>query len=238
MSIRIINKPLLLDEVLSFDTYACLFTNSVELNENNPSFNEPSFDGYSPFLLDANTWEASVQEEDYATKTYDQEVFWINNGEESETVEGYFVKNLNDEVLWFDRFESPRNIENSEKINVYPKLYLNKYNNLFNTFFIFKIINPSLSSVELNPIVTITNELWGSVSYSKSLISFTTGDSSYEFINKSLNLALDPQIQQTNEFPFSFKIKLQQSGFFITEKSISVSEPGVYNVNLYMIEAG
>jgi|688.fasta_scaffold38137_6 hypothetical protein len=236
MSIRIVNKPLLLDEISSFDTYACLFTNSIELNEDNPSFSEPSFNGYSPFLLDSGSWGTSIQEEDYSTKTYNQEVFWTNNGAEPIVVEGHFVKNLNEEVLWFDKFESPVTIGNDEKINVYPKLYLNKYNDLFNTFFIFKIINPYPSPIELTPTVTITDELWGSTSYSKSLISFTTGDSTYGIINNSLNLALDPQIQQTNELPFSFKIKLQQSGFYITEKVISISETGVYDINLYMIE--
>jgi len=235
MSIRIVNKPLLLDELSNFDTYACLFINSVELNKNNPSFNEPSFNGYSPFLLHSSGWGASIQEEDYSTKTYNQEVFWTNNGE-AVVIEGYFVKNLNNKVLWFDKFENPITIENGEKINVYPKLYLNKYEDLFNTFFIFKIINPYPSPIELDPVVTITNELWGSVLYSKSLISFTTGDSTYEIINNSLNLALNPQIQQSNMFPFSFKIKLQQPGFYITEKSISVSEPGAYDINLYMIE--
>lgn len=236
MSTRIVNKSLLLDEISKFNTYACLFTDSVDLNEKNPSFNEPSFNGYSPFLLYSSGWEASIQEEDYSTKTYNQEVFWTNNGEEPVVIKGHFVKNSNNEVLWFDKFENPITIENGEKINVYPKVYLNKYNDLFNTFFIFKIINPYPSPIELDPVVTITNELWGSVPYSKSLISFTTGDSTYEIINNSLNLALNPQIKQTSEFSFSFKIKLQQSGFYIAEKSISVTEPGVYDVNLYMIE--
>lgn len=238
MPTRIINKPKLLDEIIQFNTYACLFDNIFDENEENPTLTEPSFDGYSTILLEGSKWGPAIQEDEYATTTYSEEVFWVNNSGSTITIYGHFVKNSDNKTLWFNKFENPVDLGTGEGIYMYPKIYLDKTSDMFNTFFIFKIINPSPSPIELNPAITIVDEFWGNIEYPNSLINAVTGDNTYTITNLSLNLALNSQIKQTEDLPFSFKIILQQSGFFTTEKSISVIEPGVYDIDLYMIELG
>ena len=237
MSINITNDAKLLDQILLFDCYAGLFTNNVKENEENPTFIEPIFSSYSKNLLDKNNWGPSIKEGDYSSITYNNQITWVNNSENTEIINGYFILDSNDELLWFNVFENPAVIGNNEGVSIYPKVYLNR-NDLFNTFFIFKIINPLPSQTILNPTITITNEYWDDLYSPKSLINPVTGDVIYSSTKNSMNLVLDPKIDPSVELTYSFDIQLSQPGFLTYQKHVAISAPGSYDITLYMLEIG
>lgn len=237
MSVVIVNNPKLLDELLKFNSYAGLFINDIKQNDESPQFVEPNFDGYAPLLLDKINWGPSIKESNYATITYKNEIFWINQENINATIRGYFLKNLSNQIVWFHTFNDPVTIAKSEGIYINPKVYLNNYDNLFNTMFIFNIINPN-PGVPLNPTISITNEYWGNVIAVKPLINTVTGNSNYSPVNNCLTLALDPKIDPRLDLPFSFTIKSSQPSFYSAVKNVNITSNGIYEHTLHMIEVG
>lgn len=236
MSAIVVNNPKLLDQLLNFNSYAGLFTNEIQQNDSSPVFAEPIFLGYGLFLVDKNNWGPSIKESDYAVTNYKNEIYWVNQSEVATTIRGYFLKNLNNQTLWFHVFNSPVTISKNEGIYINPKVYLNNYENLFNTIYIFNINYPN-SFLLPNPSISITDEMWGDVIMNKPLLNIITGDSNYAPSSNCLVLALDSKIEITEDLPFSFKIKSTQPGFFSYTKNINTTQPGIYENTLYMIEA-
>jgi hypothetical protein len=238
MSVHIINNSKLLDELLNFDSRAGLFTNNINKNNENPSFVEPSFSGYSKFSLSKDSWGPAIQEEDYATISYNDEIYWTNNSSSNIIINGYFLENLNSQKLWFNVFSNPISISQNEGVSVTPKIYLNNLNNLISTFFLFNLVNPNPTPITLNPVISISNETWGGVSATNSLVNTKTGDYTYDASSGALNLALDSKIDPTVALPFSFTITAQQTGFFVATKNVNITNSGVYDLTLYMVEVG
>lgn len=236
MPTHLVNKPKLLDELVNFDSFAGLFINSVKENNENPSFIEPNFSGYSLISLDKNKWGPAVKENDYASIKYNSEIFWINNSNLIVTIEGYFIKKTNNDILWFNVFETPLFLSKNEGLYITPIIYLDN-NSLFNTFFIFNVVkaNPTTLTV-LNPTISINNQIWGEVSADDSLINTRTGNNTYSLSKESIILALDKKINPTTNTPFSFTVTAQQPGFYVYTKLINITSPGVYEKTIKLIE--
>lgn len=236
MPTRIIDNSKILNELLSFDSNAGLFINTVAENNQNPTFVEPNFNGYSSKLLKKENWGPAIKEESYSTSVYNGELFWTNNSGADVVLNGYFIKNNENQILWYSVFNDPVSIAVNEGLYIYPKVYLN-YNVLFNTLFVINIVksNP-YTTTALNPIVSINNEYWGSVVAQNSLINTVTGDYNLSPSNNSLVLALNKSINPTTELPFSFDLKVQQAGFFIKTRNINITNFGVYEITIKLIE--
>jgi hypothetical protein len=234
-SANIINIPELLDEIFGFYSSAELFTNDIDENEESPVFVNPLFVGYGPISLSKDNWGPAVNEGNYATIEYKEPIVWNNTGTEgTDSIKGYYIKDSSNKLLWFKTFDTPLLISVGESVSIYPKVFLNRYDSLATTF-TFNIINSNPNSYTLiDPEVEITEEMWGSESADGSL--FDVSLSGFKPIKGVISAGLAQRINPTVQNPFSFKIKIIQSGFINFSKNVSITEPGDYAVTVKLIE--
>ena len=234
---NIINNSKLLDEIFGFDSYAELFINNIDENNENPVFFNPLFAGYAPVTLSKDKWGPAVKEGNYASIEYEDPIVWNNTGTEGTySIKGYYIKDSSDNLLWFKAFDAPLLISTGESVTVYPKIFLNRYQTLETTF-TFNIINSNPnSSTTIDPEVEITEEMWGLEPANGGL--FDVSFSGFKPIKGVVSAGLNPRINPTGEIPFSFKIKITQTGFINFSKDVSITEPGDYLVTIKLIEYG
>jgi hypothetical protein len=231
---NIINTSKLLDEIFGFDSSAELFINNVDENRENPVFINPLFAGYGPISLSKDKWGPAVNEGNHSVTEYQDPIVWNNTGTGTYSIKGYYIKDFSDNILWFKSFDSPLFISEGESATIYPKIFLNKYKPLTTTF-TFNIINSNPGSRKpIDPEVEITEELWGVESANGSL--FDVSLSGFKPIKGVVSAGLNPRINPTQEIPFSFKIKITQSGFINSSNNVSIQEPGNYAVTVKLIE--
>lgn len=117
------SKPEYLDSLLSCNDYTIkLFKNN--LDENNLSFTECTFDGYSSKELDKNNWDAAITESGDVVSYYNEALIWGCSDIVESTIYGYYIVNNSDSVIWYYKFPNPVLISSLQAISLTLRIVL------------------------------------------------------------------------------------------------------------------
>jgi hypothetical protein len=119
--IELLNKMLI--AALSVDeTYTLkLYNNNIAPNpaSTTDTFNEATFAGYAPKILNRSGWSAPTTVSDTAQTSYSQQS-WTCTGL-GDTIYGYYVIGSTSNVLlWAEEFSSPRLVGSTDILNLTP----------------------------------------------------------------------------------------------------------------------